>query len=217
MAGNVGEVEAVFPTDIWTRIADAVQRYPVLGQLFQDIARHVKAPASQQMTINGKKRKLDHGTAATSAHTNGTAPIGIGNSTIAFKYRDITFQVPARKKLKLQVVVDAQDRRRQEGQLQSQQSNEVEHTLPAGSIDQVFCLPVPDKQQRQWNFVVFPEPGATTADSMPCEQVVFTQATAAAGQACGDTECCRVREQYTAIAPQRGEGVPRESIQRQQR
>lgn len=48
----------------------------------------------------------------------------------------------------------------------------VEYTLNTDNVDQVFCLPVPDKAQRQQNYVFLPSTN-TGAGSVP-EQLVFT-------------------------------------------
>ncbi|TKA48461.1 hypothetical protein B0A54_00596 [Friedmanniomyces endolithicus] len=175
MTGNTLAIQAAFPPEIATRIIHAIGRYPDLQPLFRDIARHASATKSISIPANNKKRKLENGVPASSAHTNGIhATVGISNPTVAYECKDVSFQVPARKKLKLQLVADANDNTRQEVRLQNQQSNAVDHSLPVAQIDQVFCLPVPEKQQRQWNFVIFPKPGATTADGVACEQLVFT-------------------------------------------
>ncbi|KAK0849643.1 hypothetical protein LTR03_005061 [Friedmanniomyces endolithicus] len=181
MTGNTLAIEAAFPPEIATRIIHAIGRYPDLQPLFQDIARHASATKSISIPANSKKRKLEDSVPAPSAHTNGIhVPVGISNPTVAYECKDVSFQVPARKKLKLQLVADANDKTRQEIRLQNQQSKAVDYSLPVEQIDQVFCLPVPEKQQRQWNFVIFPKPGATTANGVPCEQVVFTMSEVAA-------------------------------------
>ncbi|KAK0934451.1 hypothetical protein LTR29_013978 [Friedmanniomyces endolithicus] len=172
MTGHTLAIGAAFPPDIATRIINAIDRYPDLQPLFQEIVRHASAIQSRSVPANNKKRKLED------------APLdqidGIHNPTVAYECKDVSFQVPARKKLKLQLVADANDRTRQEVRLQNQQSNAVDYSLPVSQIDQVFCLPVPEKQQRQWNFVIFPRPGATTTHGEACEQVVFTMSEVAA-------------------------------------
>ncbi|KAK5127504.1 hypothetical protein LTR85_006843 [Meristemomyces frigidus] len=177
MSKQMQAVQAAFPQPLYARIANAIQRHPEpeeLANLFHECARAVQTPTSKNpdAPVTSKKRKLDD--VAAIEHTNGTTAAPITNPTTAFECKDVSFQIPARKKLKLQVVGDAQDKRRQEVRLLNQQTGAIEHTLPADQIDQAFCLPVPEKQQRQWNFVLFPKPGATNADGMPCEQVVFT-------------------------------------------
>ncbi|KAK3066664.1 hypothetical protein LTR53_016902 [Teratosphaeriaceae sp. CCFEE 6253] len=179
MSACAEEMRGVYPPELCLRIDEAVARYPDLQLLFQDIARHAKAATSVSAPTNSKKRKLEDGVPAAASHyANGTtgtsAPAAISSPTIAFECRDVSFQVPARKKLRLQLVTDSHDNQKREVRLQNQQSNAIDYAIPADQIDQVFCLPVPEKPQRQWNFVLFPKPGAVTADGMPCEQMVFT-------------------------------------------
>ncbi|TKA82303.1 hypothetical protein B0A55_01450 [Friedmanniomyces simplex] len=182
VTGNkMQDTPLAFPPELTARITDAVRRYPDLQPLFHDLARHVTAPTPTPAPANSKKRKLEDGVRASSTPTNGaTSPAGINTPTIVYECKDVSFQVPARKKLKLQFVADASDKRRQEVRLQNQQTHAIDYTLPADQIDQVFCLPVPEKQQRQWNFVLFPKPGAITGNGTPCEQMVFTMGEVAA-------------------------------------
>ncbi|KAK0260964.1 hypothetical protein B0A54_01227 [Friedmanniomyces endolithicus] len=178
MTGHTLAIGAAFPPDIATRIINAIDRYPDLQPLFQEIVRHASAIQSRSVPANNKKRKLED---APLDQIDGIhIPTAISNPIVAYECKDVSFQVPARKKLKLQLVADANDRTRQEVRLQNQQSNAVDYSLPVSQIDQVFCLPVPEKQQRQWNFVIFPRPGATTTHGEACEQVVFTMSEVAA-------------------------------------
>lgn len=177
MSKQMQAIQASFPAPLYARITRAIQQHPdpdELTNLMYEWARTVQllAPSLGSALTNGKKRKLDDSAAVD--HTNGTTAASIASSTVSFECKDVSFQIPARKKLKLQFVGDAKDTKRQEIRLQNQQSNAIEHAVPADQIEQAFCLPVPEKQQRQWNFVLFPKAGATTADGMPCEQVVFT-------------------------------------------
>ncbi|KAK1081317.1 hypothetical protein LTR33_004790 [Friedmanniomyces endolithicus] len=200
MTGNTLAIQAAFPPEIATRIIHAIGRYPDLQPLFRDIARHASATKSISIPANNKKRKLENGVPASSAHTNGIhVPVGISNPTVAYECKDVSFQVPARKKLKLQLVADANDNTRQEVRLQNQQSNAVDYSLPAAQIDQVFCLPVPEKQQRQWNFVVFPKPGATTADGVACEQLVFTMGEVAATGATSSSQAITAQDTFITV------------------
>ena len=72
----------------------------------------------------------------------------------------------------LQFVVDEGDARRREIRLLHPATSDVEYTLAGDNIDQAFCLPVPEKQARQMNFVIFPKPGVSPTDQ--AEQIVFT-------------------------------------------
>ncbi|KAK4549918.1 hypothetical protein LTR36_005219 [Oleoguttula mirabilis] len=166
MPKQMQAIEAAFPQPLYARIISAIQQHPdphELADLFHELARVVPAPTPKgaDASHHSKKRKLDDDGEVAGEH-------------VSFEIKDVSFQIPARKKLKLQFVVQEQDSRKAELRLQNQQTGAIEHTLPGDQIDQAFCLPVPEKQQRQWNFVLFPKPGATNPEGIPYEQVVFT-------------------------------------------
>ncbi|EME44813.1 hypothetical protein DOTSEDRAFT_53786 [Dothistroma septosporum NZE10] len=177
-------VRAAFQADqsLIARIEQAAQQHQGrLDALFEDIGRHVLS--SQNSTVSpsevpaapaSKKRKLDDATQPKALTENGTAQGAISNPAVMFECKNVSFAVPARKKLKLQVIADSADSRRREVRLIDPKTENTEYTLSNSQIDEVFCLPVPEKQQRQWNFCVFPKAGATTAEGTPCEQMVFT-------------------------------------------
>ncbi|RMY46053.1 hypothetical protein D0865_09524, partial [Hortaea werneckii] len=147
--------------------------------LFHDVA-YLTQQAGQKgedQPTHAKKRKLDDGAAV--PHTNGSSqpaaqPVDPASLTTILECKDVSFQIPARKKLKLHMVRDSQDARRQEIRLVDQKTSMLEHSLPADQIEHAFCLPVPDKQQRQCNFVLLPKSGAVSSSGAPCEQVMFT-------------------------------------------
>ncbi|EMC97211.1 hypothetical protein BAUCODRAFT_68592 [Baudoinia panamericana UAMH 10762] len=171
------QIQATFPPPITQRIVQAIRRHPDQAELlalFSDIARLTTSSQTVVAPAHGKKRKLEDAPPNACDNDGITTSKPLGSPTISFECKDVSFQVPARKKLRLQFVYDAHDRRKQEIRLQNQQSSVIEHALPAGQISEVFCLPVPEKQQRQWNFVLFPKPDATAADGTPCEQIVFS-------------------------------------------
>lgn len=167
-------VQSAFDANLAARILEAGQRYQgELPALFGDIAKHVLSTTSRtSLPTNSKKRKLDD--VPHSSHTNGDSTTAISNPSVSFECKNVSFAVPARKKLKLQLVADTKDSSRREVRVLNAQSNDVEYTIFNAQIEQAFCLPVPEKQQRQWNFVLFPQTGATTVEGAPCEQMVFT-------------------------------------------
>ncbi|KAI7010212.1 hypothetical protein KC355_g6279, partial [Hortaea werneckii] len=131
----------------------------------------------EDQPTHAKKRKLDDGAAV--LHTNGSSQpaaqaVDPASLTTILECKDVSFQIPARKKLKLHMVRDSQDARRQEIRLVDQKTSMLEHSLPADQIEHAFCLPVPDKQQRQCNFLLLPKSGAVSPSGAPCEQVMFT-------------------------------------------
>ncbi|KAF2166885.1 hypothetical protein M409DRAFT_22937 [Zasmidium cellare ATCC 36951] len=160
------------------RIHQFAQRYQgQLDGLFGDIAKYVLSRESAHTAPSGtsKKRKLDDASQPAQAAPNGSSrSVGISNPVTTFECKNVSFQIPARKKLKLQLVADQAASRKREIRLIDPKTESTEHTLSNAQIDQIFCLPVPEKQQRQWNFCVFPAPGAATEDGTPCEQMVFT-------------------------------------------
>ncbi|KAF7194748.1 Histone chaperone [Pseudocercospora fuligena] len=187
MAGQqwAQDVQTAFRTDsaLATRIIDAANRHQgELPALFWDIAKHVIASStgsssSAAQATNTKKRKLDEATSSNhqpTANGNSNHSTPIAQPALAFECKNVSFAVPARKKLKLQIIADQSEPSRREVRLLNNTTNETEYTLPNAQIDQVFCLPVPEKQQRQSNFVILPKAGATNADGTPCEQIVFT-------------------------------------------
>lgn len=175
-------IQTVFPKAVCKRIESAVQQHPKpdeLALLFHDVA-YLTQQAGQKgedQPTHAKKRKLDDGVAV--PHTNGSSqpdaqPVDPTNLTTILECKDVSFQIPARKKLRLHMVRDSQDARRQEIRLVDQKTSMLEYSLPADHIEYAFCLPVPDKQQRQCNFVLLPRDGAVSPSGAPCEQVMFT-------------------------------------------
>lgn len=172
-------VQAAFPDqELCRRIYSEASLQPQrLPGLFEDISRYVlslktqQPQSAQELPTNQKKRKLEDGTAQ--PQTNGAVGGGITNASVAFECKDVSVQIPARKKLRVQIVEDTADTSKCELRLLNP-TNDVEYSIPAESIDQVLCLPVPDKQQRQSHFAVFPKPGALDSKGAVAEQVLFT-------------------------------------------
>jgi hypothetical protein len=162
------DVQSALPAHLAARIIDVAQRYQgdELPALFGDIAKHILSPATQPAS---KKRKLEDSTQATPQNGSNAT---ITNATVSFECKNVSFAVPVRKKLKLQLVTDGADAK--EVRVLNPATSDVEYSIAHSQIEQAFCLPVPEKQQRQWNFVIIPQNGATTANGMPCEQMVFT-------------------------------------------
>jgi hypothetical protein len=197
------DVQSAFDATLAARILDAGQRYQgELPALFADIARHLlstststSTPTRTTLPTNAKKRKLDD-----VPHTNGSSSsTAISNPSVSFECKNVSFAVPARKKLKLQLVADAADSSRREVRVLNAQSSEVEYAISNGQIEQAFCLPVPEKQQRQWNFVLFPQAGATNVEGMPCEQMVFTMNEAKPDDATSSTRARAEGDTYVSV------------------
>ncbi|KAI5359772.1 hypothetical protein Slin14017_G093330 [Septoria linicola] len=174
------EVQAAFQNDqdLTARILAAGNKYQgELPTLFADIAKQIRVGTTSLpvQPANSKKRKLDDTHQPAQSDTNGSSQAtALANPASTFECKNVSFQVPARKKLKLQIVAEQNDSRRREVRLLNAQTSEIEFTIPNAQIDEIFCLPVPEKQQRQSSFVIIPKAGATGPDGTPCEQVVFT-------------------------------------------
>lgn len=128
-------------------------------------------PASQP----SKKRKLESD--SNGAPSNGTAVFGFdlyGEPKVYFDCKDVSFSAPARKKLRLQFVSDSINISQKQIRLLHPATGAVEYALRAEDVSDFFCLPVPDKAQRQRNFVIFPQHGALGQDGTPAEPIVWT-------------------------------------------
>ena len=185
MSDYLQAVQSVFPKHVCKRIEKAVQHHPdpqELALLFHDIAyvtHQASAPKTIDAPANGhaKKRKIDQVTTPAHPHANGTAPsaTAIANPTTLLDCPDVSFQMPLRKKLRLQLVQDAhQPDTRQELRVSDPKTTTCEHALPAADIAHAFCLPVPEKQQRQCAFVLLPKPDAVNPAGAPRDHVLFT-------------------------------------------
>lgn len=164
--------EAHQPTQLPKLFEDIAQYVLRLGESAGQLSNPVKSAAGSHSGTN-KKRKLEDDVAPTAPQQNGDAPTGITSPFITFECKDVSFQIPARKKLKLQLVSDAKDQRNGQIRAIHQTTDDVEYALPAEHIEQVFRLPVPEKQARQSHFAIFPKAGAATVDGMPAEQILF--------------------------------------------
>lgn len=123
-----------------------------------------------------KKRKLEQTdeAAARSIRTKAGSYEISNPPEIDFECKDVSFTSPLRKKLKLQFVHDNINLLIRQIRLINQATSAVEYTLRGEDVDTMFCLPVPDKAQRQQNFVVFPLPGSQSYDGSPAEPLVWT-------------------------------------------
>ncbi|KAL8737491.1 MAG: hypothetical protein Q9181_001621 [Wetmoreana brouardii] len=151
-----GRYDQSFPPSISSRIQVTIQKYPELDALFRDIAAHIQSTSNTAQT-NGethapvsKKRKLE-------ANDDGYVPADDAD-TIA----DVSFSIPQRKKLKLEL-----GRNAAKGQIRGlNAAGEAEFGIRWTDVDYVVCLPVPEKAQSQHSFCVLPKEGE--------EQILFT-------------------------------------------
>lgn len=152
-----------------------------IPELLRDISTFVLSlQQSGQATqpANGepssKKRKLEQPSESTGNGTNGAGSYDISNAEIDFECKDVSFTSPLRKKLRLQLLHESANKLNRQLRLINQATGEVEYTLRGQDIDCIFCLPVPEKAQRQQCFVVFPLPGSQSSDGTPAEPLVWT-------------------------------------------
>ncbi|KAF1814567.1 Rtt106-domain-containing protein, partial [Eremomyces bilateralis CBS 781.70] len=100
-----------------------------------------------------KKRKLDFDT----THTNGASGSWLdASASPAVSIQDVGFQMPQRKKLKLEWLGFSSSAPNTGGIRAVGNSGDVEFGLSWQDVDQMFCLPVPEKAKPSWNFVVMP-------------------------------------------------------------
>ncbi|KAJ4988199.1 histone chaperone rttp106-like protein [Stagonosporopsis vannaccii] len=157
------EVDAAFAGnhELRKRVHAAIDQNPSQRILFRDISTFILNQSSQSTAESTKKkRKLDdnngaHSVGAATAPTS-AAGSSLGSiSTKAFKsYAGVSFSMPQRKKFTLELV-DKQD-----GGIRAvSATGNVEFTLAWKDVDQVFCLPVPEKAKKQHNFIIVPVHG----------------------------------------------------------
>jgi hypothetical protein len=150
---------------------------------------------------DAKKRKVQANGPAAATPTQGLTSIATLNqkdvSNILYSAPDTSFAVPQRKKMTVQLAADPQ--RLEEGAIRIvHEASAINLAVPFSKIgrqlpntlrlmwrnrmlttttEQVFCLPVPEKATRQWNFVVFSNQTLDfkTGDRVTdAEQIVWT-------------------------------------------
>ena len=116
--------------------------------LFYDIAGYILelqqaigqgAGESQEENVS-KKRKLEHRPIESTTWDKGTF----------CTFADISFSIPQRKKLKLELSQSPK-----QGLRATNHSGDIEFALNWESVKNVVCLPVPEKAQSQYNFCIF--------------------------------------------------------------
>ncbi|KAK5171451.1 uncharacterized protein LTR77_004596 [Saxophila tyrrhenica] len=177
--------QAAFPPELSTRIRASLGLDQTYHELIRDISRHVTSLQHRQVPpqdqpANPKKRKLeDESVTIPKAQQNGSQP-AFHNGDLEihsiFECRDVSVQIPARKKLKLSIQRTEVDDRMAAIALVNQSTEAVEHRLQPHRLEAVFVMPVPDKTVRQNYFVVMPKAGELSSDGKPAEPMVFTMA-----------------------------------------
>ncbi|KAJ5477187.1 Histone chaperone [Penicillium diatomitis] len=161
---HIPAIEEAFATEpsLKKRVYDAIGSTPQHTPLFEDLARHTSAllartvkttslplvpPPSEGPVV--KKRKIQNGLAEELAQ----APVNVKDDVpIQFYVQDVSFAIPQRKKLTLEVTAGYSYLR-----ARNQTTKEVEFGVPMNRIRHALCLPVPEKTQKQFNFCIVPE------------------------------------------------------------
>ncbi|RMZ66079.1 Histone chaperone [Pyrenophora seminiperda CCB06] len=158
------------------RVHAAIDQDPAQATLFRDISTYILNQTSQPVAEQvPKKRKLEdshipqNDAPATSSSLTSAA-------TKAFKtFSAVSFSLPQRKKFVLELL-DKKD-----GGIRAVGANgSVEFVIAWKDVDQVFCLPIPEKAKKQHNFIIIPIHGdgvAPVPDELkasPPEPIVWT-------------------------------------------
>ncbi|KAJ5123362.1 hypothetical protein N7448_009459 [Penicillium atrosanguineum] len=153
-------IEEAFVTEpsLKKRVYDAIGHTPQHAPLFEDLARYTSSlqarAASTSLPIvppptdgpAAKKRKIQNGSSVETAQ----ASVSVKDAPVQFYVQDISFAMPQRKKLTLEVTAGYLRTR-------NQATKEVEFGIPMDKIRHALCLPVPEKTQKQFNFCIVPE------------------------------------------------------------
>ncbi|KAF1960069.1 Rtt106-domain-containing protein [Byssothecium circinans] len=151
------------------RVHAAIDQNPTQSTLFRDISTYILNQTSQTTTEPApKKRKLED---SKGAQNLASTAIKAWRS-----YPGVSFSIPQRKKFTLELV----DSKKDGGIRAIGADGSVEFGIPWRDVDQVFCLPVPEKAKRQHNFIVLPvhgdgvNPVPDHLKTSPPEPIVWT-------------------------------------------
>ncbi|RAR12641.1 Rtt106-domain-containing protein [Stemphylium lycopersici] len=172
------EIDVAFASnhELRKRVHAAIDQNPTQSTLFRDISTYILSQSSQPAAEPAtKKRKIEDGNGA----QNGAPATGgslTSTTTKAFKtFPAVSFSIPQRKKFTLELVDKKDGGIRAIGA-----SGNVEFSIAWKDVDQVFCLPIPEKAKKQHNFVIIPVHGdgvAPVPDDLkasPPEPIVWT-------------------------------------------
>ncbi|KAJ5760156.1 hypothetical protein N7520_007312 [Penicillium odoratum] len=159
----IAEIEEAFATEpsLKQRVYDAIGSTPYHEPLFKDLARYTSSLLARTANTtslpfvpppsNGpaaKKRKIENGQPPVAVSS---ADLKDPNAPVQFYVQDVSFAIPQRKKLMLEVTSGGGLRAR------NQATKEIEFAVPMDRIRHALCLPVPEKTQKQFNFCIIPE------------------------------------------------------------
>ncbi|KAL2828687.1 Rtt106-domain-containing protein [Aspergillus cavernicola] len=168
---QIPAIEDAFATEpaLKKRVYDAIGTTPQHIPLFEDIARYTSsllhtrtANANNVQPVQvvhdgpaAKKRKIEDGGGTGTGTGSGSAQSLADLKThkdLQFYVQDVSFAIPLRKKLTLEITAGNRYLR-----ARNQTSKDVEFGVPFDRIQHVLCLPVPEKNQRQFNFCIIPQ------------------------------------------------------------
>ncbi|GME31625.1 hypothetical protein GTA08_BOTSDO00866 [Neofusicoccum parvum] len=168
---------------VYSAIGESPQHQPLFSSISSYILQLRQAPPPTNGAAAGepaaKKRKID-GPEAQKATVGAVGSWANSAAGADFALPDVSFSIPQRKKLNLQLVAAASARDSSGGGIRvcSGGGANVEFGIGFKDVEQVFCLPIPEKAKRQWNFIVIPKnnDGVNTAPegSAVAEQIVWT-------------------------------------------
>ncbi|KAF4535726.1 putative negative regulator of dna transposition protein [Lasiodiplodia theobromae] len=193
---SLPEVEQAFADQpelkkrVYSAIGESPQHQPLFSSISSYILQLRQNPPPSTLATNGatasrtdepatKKRKIEGGAEAAA----GAGTIGAWTNSAAgadFTLPDVSFSIPQRKKLHLQLVAASGAGDSSGGGLRACSGGgaNVEFGIGFRDVEQVFCLPIPEKAKRQWNFIIIPKgnDGLSTAPegTTPPEQIVWT-------------------------------------------
>ncbi|KAF4221192.1 hypothetical protein CNMCM8980_009703 [Aspergillus fumigatiaffinis] len=162
LSASIPAIEDAFAAEpsLKKRVYDAIENFPQHVPLFEDIAKYTSSllarhrnPPTQPVEADegpaAKKRKLQNGNVEGNTQSPGDVK---AEASLQFYMQDVSFAIPQRKKLTLEVTAGRGSLR-----ARNQTSKEVEFGVPLDRIRHVLCLPVPEKSQRQFNFCIIPQ------------------------------------------------------------
>jgi len=148
---------------------------PTQSTLFRDISTYILNHTSQAPEEPAsKKRKLAESNGAPNGHA---AAASLASSAVKAwrSYPGVSFSIPQRKKFTLELVDKKDGGVRAVGA-----DGNVEFAILWRDVDQVFCLPIPEKAKRQHHFIVLPvhgdgvNPVPDHLKTSPPEPIVWT-------------------------------------------
>ncbi|KAL4741705.1 histone chaperone rtt106 [Aspergillus similis] len=164
ISSPIPAIEDVFGAEpaLKKRIYDAIGSTPQYFSLFEDIARYTSslrtrnANSVQPVQVvrdepAAKKRKIENGTESGTGGAQSAVDLKT-HKALQFYMQDVSFAMPQRKKLTLEITAGNRYLR-----ARNQTSKEVEFGVPLDRVQHVLCLPVPEKTQRQCNFCIIPQ------------------------------------------------------------